>query len=87
MKKQLQVASVYPERWNSRFTVYSENKKGNVEIEAKIQTVDVYTHKCLKCNTVDSCNHTNAIKEYIRKEVNEGYMKWKTENESLDNKK
>lgn len=83
MEKQLQVAPVYPEGWYSSYTVFSEVGNGEVKIEAKIKTIGIYTYKCLKCNTIDGCNHTTAVREYIMKEMDaEMEMEMITQNDS-----
>lgn len=34
-------------------------------IETIVQTVDIYTYFCPRCNKVDDCLHTNAVKNHI----------------------
>jgi hypothetical protein len=37
----------------------------------QVDTINIYTYFCNKCKSIDNCNHTEAVKKYVERELDE----------------
>lgn len=61
----MQVTPIEPSGWSSEFNVIVQSPNETIVVK----TVDIYTYLCSKCEKVDSCPHTRAVRAYIWEEM------------------